>query len=377
MAKKRKPRVCYYLKKPAHVRCVQTIPECKDIEQIVIGPYFDRDEGLVNHYSDINIKSVITVKDECTRDNIIKDIRPDILVLDHFVDVKKSFSFINKTICLFHGERHPIKKSLFTKINKNKKQYKYFDAYLVGSKFSKEFLIDNIGISEDRIFTDTMPQLDIALKNHIIGSDLAECGNKKSILFMGHIGLNRRDFPDGNIIDFFNILFSLSDATSRLGFKLFVKPRVPIHGIEKILMARKDIFSETFDSIKDKLEEVYNNENVVFIDACGHVYKYYSSDVVIGHGTSTVEVECICAKIPYIKVMISDKTDGFAVSKNNALITVDDMPSLIGKLQEIIIHGKNCSKEHEERLSNYLNNVELLADGSAGKRALNAIRGLI
>lgn len=364
----KKLKVCYYLTKASHIRCVQTIPEYDDIYQIVVGPSFDKDALLSNHYSDINIRKIITSTDIGLQKNIVSSINPDILVVDKFIDISKVFGKRYKTIFLAHGEKYPISQEVFISQHRNKRRFKGFDAYAVGSTFSKDFLTETIGISKDKVFINSMPQIDLAIRKHKVKNS-----NNKCILLMGHIGTNREDFSDKSVVDFFNILFVLSNISRNLNFTLLVKSRVQP---SVVLESRKDAFGKSTKVIS-KMQEVLNNKNVVFINTRGHIYDIYaSSDIVVGHYTSTVEIECICANIPYIRVLGSDDTDEFSIVEK-CLAATSDIPSLSLKIEDIIYSTDKFPNNYKVNSANYIHDIGLVLDGLAGKRVTEIIRDML
>lgn len=351
MKKSKKPTLCYLISDAARIRCVQSIPETKDFNQIVVCKDFREEPGLNNHISNIKIKNYITYRG-LSANSIIRDINPDVLFIDKYTNYSKIFKNC-LVLNIAHGERYALPQDNFIKSNKDTERYK-FCGYFIGSNYTKSFLTQNVGIKKDCIFVDSMPQLDLI--------QYKQKKDKNTLLFMGHIS---DSLSKNNAKNFFQILFKLNNLSHKMNFNLMVRPRTHYTSLTYIL---KNKVKGTIKDALKKYQEVLDNERVCFVNSIGHGYGFYSmADVIVGHSSSTVEVEAAYAGIPYLRVANLDKDDYFNIANNKCNLLINDLCEMEYAIEILLSKGF-------EKDTGYLEDIGLDPNTHCGKNFILNIK---
>ena len=196
-----------------------------------------------------------------------------------------------------------------------------------------------------------MPQLDI------LYNGIRPITKKPSIIFFGFAAKQRVDFVKHNE-DYFRTAVALGKIK---GFDIYIKPRQE----KKKLMAY--FHTHNLPELRQQYEKTYNLSHIHYIPPMNtHVLNYYSADIFVINGCSTVEIEATALQKPLFVVRTQQNSqhgyDPYDTVKSGAAIEITNL----NKLEEII---SNVDKYYQpEKQKALLNKMGITFDGQHHRR---------
>lgn len=366
MAKK----ILYYIHSIALRRVFESYKERDDLDQLVLGPNPVRINGILEDYSGFNIKNIKVYKNNKESQLIVNSFKPDIFVQADFPDpvvLPKGC----KRVVAAHGIIGNHVKGVYKGNKVVKKIWSNYDLYCGATKNFKDF-VHYLAGSEKEVILNALGQLDLLHDPNYYEPHKENIlfGNKKpSILFCGFCCKNRSDFNLHNE-DYFKVLFELEKIAEKNDWFVVVKPRQGIGKVVEFFKQSNALAKKYYKNYQLAAKSKYLN----FIDFRANPCKYFSSDIIVCNGCSTLEIEACLINKPLIIVRTKSGSnyDPFGTVSSGAAISVTNIND-IEKVITDTLSGKISRVDEQNAL---LKKLGISTDGLAHKRIQDRLRKL-
>lgn len=385
-----KPLILYHMKSIDQVRCFASIPPIDNCRQVIIGPPPSYSNNMMYGYENCKIKDIVMCNTRLWLNKLIGMLEPSVYVTTTYGKLwgKGGLPIPEKSgrVFIHHGLSNSASIKIFKQHRASPINVRAFDLLCgQGEGFKNLLTHEHIGIDENKIVLNALPQLDLLFNQNFdehkdkILTGITNVNNRKVILYAGY---GAHDGPDyeGHNKEYFDTLFEIQRIAKKYNFIVLFKSRRLIQNVIGYFKKKKHILGpDTTEEYLSRFEDVINDDNVILFNKQFPIHYLFFADVVILNGYSTIEVEASLAKRPLINVnLVKDSmiNGTFGSAQSGAAVDVID----ISDLEQAIINtteNESFIKTITEKQKMYTKNLGINFDGNAGQRVADAIAKLI
>lgn len=359
-------KILYFIRSLAHKRVFESYRERNDMVQMVLGPKPLVIDGVMDDYRNFGIKNIKIYNSDREAKLITNSFKPDIFVQEDFPRLNFALSGCRE-VYVAHGMAGNHVLSLCRRDAKG--PWNGFDLYCGATKRLKG-VVDYITGKKNEVLVNALGQFDLLSypgyfrpsKNNILFEN-----KKPSILFCGFCCKNTSDFKLHNE-DYFKTVYELERLAKKNDWLVIIKPR---QGTKQVVDFLKQSGGWTKQYVKT-YQSIVKSKYLHFIDFRANPCKYFSADIIMCNGCSTLEIEaCIINKpLVVVRTKSGPKYDPFNTVSSGAAIKVENINNIEKTVMDIISVGNTRTKEQ----NGLLKDLNILTDGLAYKRVQDRLK---
>ena len=361
-------RILYFIRSLAHRRVFESYVERDDMDQLVLAPKPIIIDDILEGYNNFGIKNIKFYNNDLEAQAVIKSFKPDVFVQEDFPAITNVLPGCKKAFVM-HGiiGNHVIG---LCKPDK-KSPWNGFDLYCGATKRFEE-IVHHITGKKSEVLLNALGQLDLLNnpnycmphRNGVLFEN-----KRPSILFCGFCCKNTSDFKLHNE-DYFKTVYELERLAKKNNWLVMIKPR---QGTKQVMVFLQQTrrwakqYAKTYQSI-------VKSKYLHFIDFRANPCKYFSSDIIMCNGCSTLEIEACVINKPLVIVRTKSGLgyDPFNTVSSGAAIGIKDINDIEKTIKDIL-SGKNSHVSEQKAL---LKSLNILTDGLAHKRIQDRLKTL-